>query len=95
MSGQTTVTPIEPDVITTSRTATVLTIRCMSLELFTSATFLATLSDASGGIITTQVIKLTTEQYLAWNNNDAYIIDLVASILGVTPSLPSSASKTN
>ena len=78
-------TPIEPDDIITKRTAVSFTIACQNLTLFTSASFFVSLKDASGGIINTQLITLTQEQYLAWNNNDQYIVDLVASILGVTP----------
>jgi hypothetical protein len=82
-------TPILPDVITTTRTATSFTIRCMNLDLFKSASFVASLVDASGNVIDNKFINLTTEQYLAWQNDDTYIVNLVASILGVTPSVSS------
>jgi hypothetical protein len=80
-----TVTPIQPDVITTSRTAVSLSIRCMNLNLFENATFIANLMDIDNNVIESQVITLTNQQYLAWNNNDEYIVDLISSILGVTP----------
>ena len=78
-------TPIEPDVITTTRTATSFTIKCMNLDLFNSASFLATLVDSSGINISNKVIILTPEQYLEWKNDDSYIVDLVATELGVKP----------
>ena len=77
-------TNIVPDIITTQRTATSFTVRCLSLELFNTASFLAQLLDADGGVISTQVIHLTTEQYNEWYNNDQYIINLTAETLGVT-----------
>ena len=78
-------TPIEPEDIITKRTAVSFTISCQNLTLFTSASFMVSLQDQNGGIINTQLITLTQEQYLAWNNNDEYIVNLIASILGVTP----------
>jgi hypothetical protein len=81
-------TPIEPDVITTTRTAVSFTVKCMTLTLFNNASFLASLLDISGNVISTEYITLTQEQYLEWNNNDEYIINLIAGILGVTPIPP-------
>ena len=83
-----TVTPIVPDVITTTRTATSFTIMCRSLELFNTASFIVNLLDSDRKNISTQIVTLTTEQYSQWMNNDSYIINLVASILGVTPDPP-------
>jgi len=83
-----TTTPISPDVITTTRTATSFSVTCRSLELFKSASFLVSLLDADGRNISNQIITLTTEQYNQWMNNDSYIINLVAGILGVTPNPP-------
>ena len=77
--------PIQPDTITTTRIAVSFTVKCRSLELFKSATFLVSLLDVNNNMISVQVIALTTEQYLLWNNNDDYITNLIASIIGVTP----------
>ena len=81
-------TPIKPDIIITEKIATSFTVTCRSLELFKTASFLVYLLDDAKNVISSQMINLTTEQYLAWNNNDDYIINLVASILNVTPSPP-------
>ncbi len=81
-------TPIVPDVITTTRTATSFTIRCINLDLFKSASFVASLLDDTGNVIDNKYVKLTNEQYLEWQNDDTYIINLVASTLGVKPSVP-------
>jgi hypothetical protein len=75
---------IQPDTII----ATSFIVKCRTLELFTSATFVVSLLDVNNTIISSQFITLTTEQYLMWNNNDDYITNLVASILGVTPVVP-------
>lgn len=84
----TTNTPIEPDSVVTTRVATSFTVTCQNLILFTSASFLIYLLDANGGIISTSFLNLTQDQYLEWNNNDQYIINLAAAQLGVTPIPP-------
>ena len=88
-----TTTPINPDVITTTRTATSFTVTCRSLTLFQTASFLVSLLDATGKNISNQIITLTTQQYSEWMNNDDYIINLVAGILGVTPNPPIGVSQ--
>ena len=80
--------PIVPDEITTKQTAVSFIVSCRSLELFTTASFIVNLMDIKRTIISTQVITLTTEQYLDWGSNDDYIINLIASILNVTPLPP-------
>jgi hypothetical protein len=40
----------------------------------------------SGYPIERQYIELTKEEYLEWNNDDQYIINLVCARLDVTPS---------
>ena len=56
----------------------------MSLVLFNSATFLVYNYDNLNSLVSTCSIVLTPEQYLEWNNNDTYIINLVATQLGYT-----------
>jgi len=80
--------PIVPDEIITKQTAVSFIVTCRSLELFTTASFLVNLMDINRTIISRQLITLTTEQYLEWGSNDDYIINLVASILNVTPLPP-------
>ena len=81
-------TSIVPEEINTKKTAVSFTVSCRALELFKSASFVVHLMDANRNIISSQVITITTEQYLQWNNNDDYIINLIASILNVTPLPP-------
>ena len=80
--------PIVPDEITTKQTAVSFIVTCRSLELFTTASFLVNLMDINRSIINSQFITLTTEQYLEGGSNDDYIINLVATILNVTPLPP-------
>jgi len=77
-------TPIEPYPIVTTNIVTSFTVSCRSLTLFTDATFTVDSFGASNNLISRQVIPITTQQYLDWNNNDEYIIALMAQILGYT-----------
>ncbi len=81
-------TSIVPEEINTKKTAVSFTVTCRSLELFISASFLVHLMDINRSIINSQLITLTKEQYLEWNNDDDYIINLIATILKVTPLPP-------
>jgi len=75
---------IQPFQQTTTNTIQSFNVQCRSLDLFNSASFNVNTYDGSGNFINRQVITLTTEQYLAWQNNDEYIVNLVASELGFT-----------
>jgi hypothetical protein len=63
-----------------------LSIICMNLNLYQSAKFMVDIFTDSGYPIERQYIELTKEEYLEWNNDDQYIINLVCARLGFTPS---------
>ena len=65
---------------------TQLSIICMNLNLYQSAKFMVDIFTDSGYPIERQYIELTKEEYLEWNNDDQYIINLVCARLDVTPS---------
>jgi len=77
-------TPIDPFIVTTTNIVTSFTVSCRSLVLFTNATFTVDSFDKDNHLISRQVVPITNEQYLEWNNNDEYIVDLMAQILGYT-----------
>ena len=77
-------TPVDPFIITTTNVVTSFTVSCRSLVLFTNATFTVDSFDRDNNLLSRQVIPITNEQYLEWNNNDEYIIALMAQILGYT-----------
>ena len=88
-------TPIQPFVITTTQTITSFSVSCRTLTLFENATFTVDSFDINNTLISRQVVPITNEQYLEWNNNDEYIIILMATTLGynlVNP-VPSSATQ--
>ena len=86
-------TPIVPYTKITTKIVTSFSVSCRSLDLFNNATFSVDSFDENKILIDRQVVPITNEQYLAWNNNDDYIIDLMASILGYTlPSPPEQLS---
>ena len=76
---------INPLVITTSRTATSFSIKCMSLDLFKTASFVVTLFDEKNSVVKTEIVKLTSEQYNEWKNDDTYITNLISNMLGIKP----------
>jgi hypothetical protein len=77
-------TPIDPYTKTTTQIVTSFTVNCRSLDLFNNATFSVDSFDANNNLVSRQVVPITNEQYLAWQNNDEYIIQLMATILGYT-----------
>jgi hypothetical protein len=77
-------TPIQPFTKTTTNVITSFKVNCRSLDLFNNASFTVDSFDSTDKLIDRQVINLTKEQYLEWNNNDSYIINLVAQELGYT-----------
>ena len=76
--------PVVPYTQTTTQVITSFTVSCRSLDLFNNATFTVDSFDVNNNLISRQVIPITNQQYLEWNNNDEYIINLMASILGYT-----------
>ena len=75
---------VEPSVYTTSRTIVSFSVSVMSLELFTSVALSVDTFDANRLVVSSHNIVLAGDDYLAWNNNDQYIIDYVANRLGFT-----------
>ncbi len=76
--------PIVPAVITESKTITSFDVRVMSLELFTSVSVMATLYSEGGAYAGVRNFTFEGAEYLAWNNDDQYLINLVAQKLGFT-----------
>ena len=75
---------IEPFTKTTTKIITSFTVSCRTLNLFDNASFVVDSFDENNLLVVRDLITLTTEQYLEWNNNDEYIIKLVAKELGYT-----------
>jgi hypothetical protein len=68
-------------------------VTCRNVNLFENASFTVDSFNDKEKLISRQVLTMTNEQYLEWNNNDDYVIIWVADTLGytlVTP--PTSAS---
>lgn len=54
------------------------------VELFKSVTVAVTLFGENGAGVGSRTFKIEGAEYLAWNNDDQYLIDLVAQKLGFT-----------
>ena len=50
--------------------------------MFENAKFRVDSFDADGNIVDRRYVPITHEQYVAWNNDDSYIVNLMASTLG-------------
>jgi len=75
---------IQPYITTTTTILTSFKVTCRNVNLFNDATFIVDSFNQNGDLVNRQVLNITNEQYLAWKNDDQYIIDLIASILGYT-----------
>jgi hypothetical protein len=75
---------IVPQDKTTTYQITGFRVQVRSLDLFNSVTLLVLMLDASGSPRDSQIVKLEGDDYLAWNNDDQYIINKVAEICGFT-----------
>ena len=87
-------TPIVPFTSTVTQIITSFTVSCRTLILFDNASFTVDSFDEKKNLVSRQVVPITKEQYSLWNNNDDYIIDLMATILGYTIITPVSGSAT-
>ena len=72
------------NIIPQQTTTTVCSMRvvCQTINLFQDATFIVDLYNIEGFRVDRQIISITNEEYLAWNNNDSYIMNLMATKLG-------------
>ena len=62
--------PIEPYTNTTVTVTNSFNVSCRSLNLFENASFTVDTFDAENKLINRQVVPITNQQYLEWNNND-------------------------
>lgn len=75
---------VQPFVVTTSRTVVRFAVVCEGVQLFQNATFRVDSYDADDNIVDREYLKMSHDQYLAWNNDDSYVINFVATSLGYT-----------
>ena len=80
---------VVPHDFTTSTTVTSFSIQNCSIQLFSGASVDAFMYDQNGKLYSMQRVVIDQEEYLQWNNDDTYIVDLVATKLGlVVESVP-------
>lgn len=77
-------TAIQPATITEVKNVHYFEVRIISLELFTSVSVHVTLKDQSGACVGTRTFTFSGQDYTNWNNDDAYLVGLVAARLGFT-----------
>jgi hypothetical protein len=75
---------INATTITEVRTVKYFKIYVVGLDLFTSVTLSVTLYDENSNAVGNRSFVVEGAEYLAWNNDDQYLIDLVAQKLGFT-----------
>lgn len=77
-------TEINPAVVTETKNVAFFEVRVMSLELFKSVSVMVMLKDAGGKCVSVRNFTIHGDEYFAWNNDDTYLINLVAERLGFT-----------
>jgi hypothetical protein len=80
--------PIPPATITETKTVKYFKIHVVNLDLFRSVSVAVTLFDEQGAGVGARTYTIEGDEYLGWNNNDQYLVDLVAQKLGFTLSQP-------
>ncbi len=75
---------IQPATVTETKTVTSFSIRVTSLELFRSVSVMVDLRDASGNFAGVRNFVISGAEYAGWNNDDQYLVALVAQKLGFT-----------
>ena len=68
----------------TSNFITSFSVKCRDLNLFENASFIVDTFDSNGNLLERQILTMTNQQYLDWNNNDSYVVQWVATTLGFT-----------
>ncbi len=75
---------IQSATITETKVVKSFKVDVISLDLFKSVTVLATLFCEDGSCVGTRTYTIEGAEYLAWNNDDQYLINTVAQKLGFT-----------
>lgn len=75
---------ITPFTETTTRTITQFKIRVSDVVLFTSVSLNVECYDADNNFVCVKNVVLENLEYLAWGNNDTYLIETVKTKLGFT-----------
>ena len=82
-------TSINPFIQTTTTTATSFVVSCRSLTLFNSASFSVDTFDINNVLLNRQIVTMTPDVYVQWNNDDSFVNTWVAGVLGfVIPEPP-------
>jgi hypothetical protein len=76
--------PIQATTITETKNIVSFKVYVVGIELFTSVTLSVTLYDENSNAVGNRSFVVEGAEYLAWNNDDQYLIDLVAQKLGFT-----------
>ena len=77
-------TPIQPATITDTKSVNSFQVYVVALELFKSVTVSVSLYDAAGAAVGSRSFVFADAEYMAWNNDDQYLVNLVAQKLGFT-----------
>jgi hypothetical protein len=77
-------TVIQTATITETKTVKSFKLQVSGLELFQSVSVTAILFDETKNYAGVRNFVIAGDEYLAWNNNDQYLVDLVAAKLGFT-----------
>jgi hypothetical protein len=75
---------INATTITEVKTVKYFKVYVVGLDLFNSVTLSVSLYDENSSTVGNRTFMIEGAEYLSWNNDDQYLIDLVAQKLGFT-----------
>lgn len=76
---------VNPYNLVRTQVVTSIDIRIVNLTLFKSVTVAVGMYSADGYVCDNRMLEISGDEYLAWNNNDEYLVNLVMTKLGLTP----------
>ncbi len=80
--------PIQPYNLVRQQLVKSVDLRVVNLQLFSSVTVAVCLYNEDGYVCDNRSVEISGAEYLAWNNDDSYLVNLVMTKLGLALPTP-------
>lgn len=77
--------PIQPYNLVRQQLVKSVDLRVVNLQLFNSVTVAVCLYNEDGYVCDNRTVDISGDEYLAWKNDDTYLVNLVMTKLGLSP----------